>query len=125
MAILSHASCERSTGVGREQLETLESIEQPLGEAVFSETGLEIEAAADVGWRIVSDQFGITRIKNLDLVDLGQEQGFAMANGLRDSDAFQFMAAEVALVCAAHQPFLIPDQYARARRWCLHGLRLS
>ena len=67
-----------------------------------------------------ADQFGIAGVEDLDRVDLGQEQGFAMPDRFRDSQALQLIAPEVTLIRAADQPFLVPDQNPCTWRRRLH-----
>jgi hypothetical protein len=85
----------------------------------------DVQARGNEGGRVVEHQLGLRRVDERDVLELRQKQRTAIAHSLRDADAAQLPATELANVGALDGPLLVTDQGSRAGRGGLLQRRAS
>jgi hypothetical protein len=70
------------------------------GRDALPEPSFEIEQARDEAGRIVRDEYGLRRIKDLDCVDCSEKDSLTIPDELRDTDARELPTTNVTrIVC--------------------------
>ena len=118
--------------VGRNQLEgervhhrTLALYHSVTLQGRLTQPRFDVQTGGDEGGRLIEHQLGLGRVNERHVLQLGQEQRAAVAHRLRDADAAELPAAELADICVLDDPLLIADQRSRARRGCLLQLHVT